>query len=110
MTAGKVALPNLAGLINSGAFDSADRDVEAIRGALSGAPLEPGLLARGIAGWVTLSRVFVCSHCTGRINRRGCRLPAGSAYVLIPAGSVSSVTVWECAGCGGCVAGCWTLA
>jgi succinate dehydrogenase/fumarate reductase-like Fe-S protein len=107
---GKVALPNLAGLINSGAFDSADRDVEDIRGALAGSPLEPGPLARDLAGWVTLSGVFVCSHCTGRIHRRGCRLPVGSAYVLTPVGLVSSVTVRECVGCGACVASCWVLA
>ena len=75
-------------------------DLEVVLLTLAGSPEDPGRLAPDLAGWVAPSGLFLCTRCAGRIFRRGCRLPLGSVYTLVPAGEAMRITVRECVGCG----------
>lgn len=50
--------------------------IDDLEGMLKYAPRDPGPIAADLLGWQAVDGgLFVCSHCSGRLFARGCRLP-----------------------------------
>lgn len=45
---------------------------EQARQWLEHAPADPGKIADGLRGWITIDEHFYCAVCTGRLLKRGC--------------------------------------